>query len=96
MPYPTNVKELQRFLGMVNYLAKFIPNLTSHTVNLRKLLEKDTKWYYDKIHIKEIDTLKSLIIKPPILKSIKISCDSSQKGLGAVLEQQHLAPNRLC
>ena len=95
MPYLTNVKELQRFLGMVNYLAIFIPNLTSHTVNLRKLLEKDTKWYFDKIHIKEVDTLKSLIIKPPILKfynpnlPIKISCDASQKGLGAALEQQH-------
>ena len=34
-------------------------------------------------------------MKPPILKfynpnlPIKISCDTSQKGLGAVLEQQH-------
>ena len=80
---------------MINYLAKFIPNLSSHTVNLRKLLEKDIKWCFGNIHIKEIDTLKSLIIKPPILKfynpnlPIKISCDASQKGLGAVLEQQH-------
>ena len=40
MPYPTNVKELKRFLGMVNYLGKFIPNLSTHTFNLRKLLEK--------------------------------------------------------
>ena len=90
MPYPTNVKELQRFLGMVNYLRKFIPNL-----NLRKLLEKDIKWCFDNIHIKEIDTLKSLIIKPSILKfynpnlSTKILCDASQKELGVVLEQQH-------
>ena len=27
MPHPTDVKELQRLLGMVNYLGKFIPNL---------------------------------------------------------------------
>ena len=93
MSYPTNVKELQRFLGMMTYLAKFIPNLSSHTVNLRKLLEKDIKWCFDNIHIKEIDTLKSLVIKRPILKfynsnlPIKISCDASQKGLGAVLVQ---------
>ena len=27
MPYPTNIKELERLVGMVNYLGKFIPNL---------------------------------------------------------------------
>ena len=27
IPYPSDVKGLQRFLGMVNFLAKFIPNL---------------------------------------------------------------------
>ena len=68
---------------MINYLAKFFPNLSSHNVNLRKPLEKDIKWCFDNIHIKEIDTLKSLIIKPPILKfynpnmPTKISCDTS-------------------
>lgn len=27
IPYDTNVAELQRLLGMVKYLGKFIPNL---------------------------------------------------------------------
>jgi hypothetical protein len=27
MPIPTSQVELQRFLGMVNYLGKFIPHL---------------------------------------------------------------------
>ena len=34
MPYPQNVKDLQRFLGTVNYLAKFIPNLSDKTGSL--------------------------------------------------------------
>ena len=34
MPYPTNVKELQRLLGILNYLGKFIPNLSTHTFNI--------------------------------------------------------------
>jgi hypothetical protein len=29
MPLPTDVKLLSRALGMVNYLAKFLPNLSS-------------------------------------------------------------------
>ena len=40
MPDPTNVKELQRFLGMITYLGKFIPQLsddstTSHSARKR-------------------------------------------------------------
>ena len=30
IPVPTTKVELQRFLGMVNYLGKFIPNLANH------------------------------------------------------------------
>ena len=50
MPYPTNVKELQRLQGMVNYLGKFIPNLSTHTFNLQKLLEKDSLWCFENKH----------------------------------------------
>ena len=48
MSYPINVKELQRLLGMVNYLGKFIPNLSNHTFNFWKLLEKDLLFFRDK------------------------------------------------
>ena len=37
MPFPENKKELHRFLGMINYLEKFVPNLSKNTENLRKL-----------------------------------------------------------
>ena len=40
MPPPTNITELQRFLGVVNYLRSFIPNLSEKTDNLGKLLKK--------------------------------------------------------
>ena len=34
---PKDKKELHTFLGMVNYLAPFMPNLASHTAPLREL-----------------------------------------------------------
>ena len=37
MPPPTDVKGLNRFFGMVNYLAKFLPILSDMTEPLRKL-----------------------------------------------------------
>lgn len=36
MPLPTNVKGLERFLGMVNNLAKFLPLLSDVTVVKRR------------------------------------------------------------
>ena len=38
MPVPTTKEEVQRALGMVNYMAKFVPNLTVKTTALRQLL----------------------------------------------------------
>ena len=40
MSVPQSLAELQRFLGMVNYLGKFIPNLAEVTGPLRALLKK--------------------------------------------------------
>ena len=40
MPTPKSKEELQRFLGMLTYLAKFIPNLSQVASPLRKLLVK--------------------------------------------------------
>ena len=37
MPRPTNVKEVQRFLGFINYFAKFLPNLSKVCEPLRRL-----------------------------------------------------------
>ena len=95
MPYPHNVKELQRFLGTVNYLAKFIPNLSDKTASLRKLLEKKTEWYLDDQHKLDIDCLKKVVTQAPVLRFFRLnlptktSCDASMNGLGAVLEQKH-------
>ena len=44
MPDPQNASELHRFLGMLVYLGNFIPNLSSKTSELRKLLEADVDW----------------------------------------------------
>ena len=46
-----NKKELQCFLGMINHVRKFVPNLSENTENLRKFLEKDTEWYFDENHL---------------------------------------------
>lgn len=44
-PTPTTVTELQRFMGMVNQLGKFVPGLADINAPLQQLLRKDSAWY---------------------------------------------------
>ena len=95
MKLPRNVTELQRFLGMMNYLGKFIPNLAEITAPLRLLLKKENEFVLQQPQIEAINKLKTLVTSSPILKfydpnlPIRIRTDSSLDGVGAVLEQLH-------
>lgn len=73
LPKPKNKQELQRFLGMVQYLAKFIPNLSETSAPLRKLLEKDTAWHWEDAQDRSIEKLKHMIAHSPILKFYDVS-----------------------
>ena len=95
MPNPQSKEDLRRFLGMVNYLAKFVPDLSDITAPLRELLEKDAQWCFEAAHENAIERLKSIITSEPVLKYFdpqlptKVSTDASKSGLGATLEQKH-------
>ena len=41
---PTNTKTLKSFLGAIQNFAKFIPNLSEKTDNMKQLLKKGKKW----------------------------------------------------
>uniref|UniRef100_A0A8C4RHI8 Gypsy retrotransposon integrase-like protein 1 n=1 Tax=Erpetoichthys calabaricus TaxID=27687 RepID=A0A8C4RHI8_ERPCA len=95
MPRPQCKKDIQRFIGMVNYQAKFIPNLSNILAPLRQLTEKNVEWTWNYEQETAWNEVKKLLIKEPVLKfydphkPIKISSDASQSGLGAVLLQKH-------
>ncbi|KAK2716053.1 hypothetical protein QYM36_010583 [Artemia franciscana] len=45
MPLPENSEQLQKFLGMLNYLSRYIPNLSSVNKSVRELARADEyKW----------------------------------------------------
>lgn len=95
MPTPTNVKELQRILGMINYLGPFIKNLSEKTQILRNLLKKDSVWIWDENHEKCLKILKEEITRSPVLAHynpqipLVLSVDSSKSALGAVILQNN-------
>ncbi|GFR68212.1 transposon Ty3-I Gag-Pol polyprotein [Elysia marginata] len=87
------VKELQQFMGMIQYMSSFIPKLSSHTDPLRKLLHKDAAWQSTETHQKSFGKIKSLMQKEMTLsyydpnKATVLEVDSSLTGIGAALLQ---------
>ena len=48
MPKPEDKKDVPRLFGLINYVGKFIPNLSELTAPLRELLVKNKPWYWGK------------------------------------------------
>ena len=93
MPRPENVAAVQRILGMVQYLSKFLPRLSDITKPLRDLTRQDVEWHWDEPQERAFEQLKEAVSVSPILRyynlreKVTIQCDASQHGLGAVLLQ---------
>ena len=94
MPKPENAAAVRRYLGFVNYLSKFLPNLSDLAEPLRKLIQENTVFTWMAQHDESWNKINDLIIKEPLLKfydlskEVTIQADASEKGLGATLMQQ--------
>ena len=92
-PAPKDIKELQSFLGAVNYLARFIPHLSALRAPLQDLLKKENEFIWAQNHQLCFDQIKEAVCKDITLKfydpnlPILIETDASQNGIGVVLLQ---------
>ncbi|GFR92696.1 transposon Ty3-I Gag-Pol polyprotein [Elysia marginata] len=86
-------KSLQRYLGMVPYVGKFIPNLAEITKPLRELLQEDVVWQWAQRQEEAVKIVSDTITNSGTLmhfdpkKEVTITADSSQYGLEAALLQ---------
>lgn len=93
-PQPNDIKSMQRFLGLVTYVGKFIPNLADKTAPLRELIKESNQWHWDKPQENAFQSIKAAIAEQQLLKfydvnkDVVISVDASKDGVGAVLMQE--------
>ena len=89
-----NEKELKSFLGAIQYLSKYIDNLSAQTDSLRQLLKKDKDWLWTEEHTQAFENLNQKITEILCLAHYNsdypsiITTDASTKGLGATLWQE--------
>ena len=61
MKPPTNVLELRRTLGMIQYLGRFLPNLSNIACPLMKLLSRDASWIWDQPQKEVYDEIMKML-----------------------------------
>nr|XP_034194962.1 uncharacterized protein LOC117611144 [Osmia lignaria] len=94
LPPPANIKDLRRFLGLLSWYRRFVPDVSKEAAPLTTLLRKDVRWTWGKKQQQAFDELKKRLIDSPVLampdwnKTFILQTDASTEGLGAVLTQE--------
>lgn len=93
IPQPQNRKELQSFLGVVNYYRQCVPRLAIICEPLYALTKKSVAYLWTEVHeaafrkIKEILCSGQVLIYPDPQSTYILYTDASDYGVGAVLVQ---------
>lgn len=99
---PTSGSEVKSFLGLVNFSARYIPNLATVSEPLRRLTKKNVNFVWGHEQKKSFDTLKRCLSNVETLGHYRLDAektqlvtDASNVGLGAVLLQVHKGEMRV-
>jgi hypothetical protein len=95
MKVPTNIPELMSFLGLIQFYAKFMSNLSDLTEPLYRLTRSNVKWEWSPACQASFDKVKQTLTSAPVLAHftpdlpIGLAADSSSTGLGVVLYHKY-------
>src|SRR3954463_12436004 len=94
-PIPTNLKDVQSFLGLCNYYRRFVPSYSHIAAPLTALTRKNTPFIWDTKIQKAFQELKDRMSESPVLvipssnpdHPFAITTDASNFAIGGVLTQ---------
>ena len=92
---PWDLNEVQWFLGLVEYLALFLPEILAWTSPLSGICGNGQPFTWQNLHQKCFEEIKCTICRAPILKPINwnadkpvwVITDACPAGVGAILGQ---------
>lgn len=93
-PEPSNLKQVQSFLGLTGYFRKFIKMHSIIAKPLSDFLKKDHKFEYGEEQKAAFTRLKSALAEKPVLAiynlryDTELHTDASLEGYGAILMQK--------
>ena len=91
---PKTVKQLQAFLGFINFYQKFIQKAAEKGIPLTELTKEDPTWKWEDKHQRAFDKLKKELLKAPLLgyfdptKRLIIKTDASDHTTAAIISQE--------
>jgi hypothetical protein len=92
-PVPANLKEVQSFMGFLNFYHRFIEGFAKIARPLHNLMKKGTPFKFGEEELAAFAKLKELITSTPILmlpnltQPFHVQADSSDFATGGVLSQ---------
>ena len=93
---PTTKVELQSLIGKINFIRRFISNLSGKIQPFSTLLKlkADQEFVWGKEHQKALDEIKHYLVNPPVLvppqkhKPFKLYLSADERAIGSALIQE--------
>lgn len=99
-PKPRNLRALRKFLGGAAYFHRLVENFSLLASDLTELLKKGVKFHWGPAQQTAFDKIKSILATQPVVvpadfsRKFELRVDSSSKGAGACLLQEHAGQSR--
>ena len=98
---PTNKKKIQEFLGMLNFLSKYVYKMQLYLRPFYNILRQQNNFEWNTEHQARFEEIKKLLTEqisnsiPDPNQPFYAMCDASNFGIGAALLQSHNGTNKM-
>jgi len=92
---PWNYNDIQCFIGLVNYIGTFLPDISAYTGPLMAMTQNGALFHWCPLHQQCFNMIKHICEKAPVIQPIEpqtkepiwLICDTSKSGVGAMYGQ---------